>query len=192
MLNGASVARLTLRKPPRDDDFSQFGFARLRAVRHRLAPQPPVWTAKPPTRGRIVCQSLEECELVHTWTKKFATEHPTPPWNFHGRRLAPSLAASAGRRAPSRVPTWRLHRVPLDRFGSGLTRSLEDNRIAAHGALPSVAPVPARVSFTNPLRSLSLDGREPLKLPRTDPCRALATEPGTSQKSVAKPTFTKR
>jgi len=26
------------------------------------------------------------------------------------------------------------------------------------GALPSVAPVPARVSFTNPFRSLSLDG----------------------------------
>ena len=158
MLNGVSVPRLTLRKPPRDDDFSQFGFARLRAVRHRLAPQPPVWTAKPPTRGRIVCQSLEECEVVHTWTKKFATEHPTPPWNFHGRRLAPSLAASAGRRAPSRVPTWRLHRVPLDRFGSSLTRSLEDNRMAAHGASGLLPRVPAKVGLPKRERLLSVAG----------------------------------
>ena len=38
----------------------------------------------------------------------------------------------------------------------------------ALGALPSVAPVPARVSSTNPLRSLSLDGVNRSNCPEAD------------------------
>jgi hypothetical protein len=45
------------------------------------------------------------------------------------------VSTSAGRRAPLRLPTWRLGSVPLDRFGSGLTRSLQDSRTAAYGPI---------------------------------------------------------
>lgn len=58
---------------------------------------------------------------------------------------APLLLEEAKAAGAAPVPLW----VALTRWSGGI-------RMAGIGALPSVAPVPARVSSTKPLRSLSL------------------------------------
>ena len=47
-------------------------------------------------------------------------------------------------------------------------RSQSTHSRSATSAFPSVAPVPARVSSTNPLRSLSLDGVNRSNCPKAD------------------------